>query len=91
MDGEAWSYAARGPWRANDSGTTAQMVLEGLGIGRLNTWVGAPLAAQGLLVEVLAGFVDPQPVPVYAVTAPTRHRLPKIKACLDYWEEWFAR
>jgi DNA-binding transcriptional LysR family regulator len=91
VDGQAWSYAARGRWRANDSGTAAQMVLEGLGIGRLNTWVGEALVAQGLLVEVLAGFIDPQPVPVYAVTAPTRHRLPKIKACLDYWEDWFAR
>jgi DNA-binding transcriptional LysR family regulator len=69
----------------------AQMVLQGLGIGRINTWVGETLVAQGLLVEVLADFVDPQPVPVYAVTAPTRHRLPKIKACLDYWEAWFAR
>ena len=27
----------------------------------------------------------------YAVTAGTRHRLPKIKACLDYWTEWFGR
>jgi DNA-binding transcriptional LysR family regulator len=83
--------AARGQWRANDSGMAAQMVLEGLGIGRLNTWVGEALVAQGLLVPVLAAFIDPQPVPVYAVTAPTRHRLPKIKACLDYWEAWFAR
>ncbi|MEJ8839482.1 LysR family transcriptional regulator [Ramlibacter sp. AN1133] len=91
VDDEAWSYAARGQWRANDSGMAAQMVLQGLGIGRLNTWVGDALVAQGLLVEVLAAFIDPQPVPVYAVTAPTRHRLPKIKACLDYWEEWFAR
>jgi hypothetical protein len=29
-------------------------------------------------------------VPVYAVTAGTRQRLPKIKACLDYWGEWFG-
>jgi DNA-binding transcriptional LysR family regulator len=67
------------------------MVLAGLGIGRLNTWVGDALLAQGQLVKVLEEFTDPQPVPVHAVTAPTRHRLPKINACLDYWEEWFAR
>jgi hypothetical protein len=36
-------------------------------------------------------FVDLRPVPVYAVTGSTRHRLPKIKACLDYWQDWFAR
>jgi hypothetical protein len=25
------------------------------------------------------------------VTAGSRHRLPKIKACVDYWAEWFAQ
>jgi DNA-binding transcriptional LysR family regulator len=91
VDGEAWTFSARGQWRANDTGMAANMVLAGLGIGRLNTLVGDTLAAQGLAVAVLADFIDPQPAAVYAVTAPTRHRLPKIKACLDYWEEWFAR
>jgi hypothetical protein len=41
-------------------------------------------------VPVLAAFVDLQPTPIYAVTASTRQRLPKIKACIDYWAEWFA-
>lgn len=91
VDATASTFAARGRWRANDSGMAATMVLQGLGIGRLNTLVGGTLLAQGLLVPVLPDFIDPQPVPVYAVTAPTRHRLPKIKACVDYWAEWFAR
>ena len=90
VDGEERSFAAQGHWRANDTTMTATMVLQGLGIGRLATLVGETLVDQGLLVPVLAGFVDPRPVPVYAVTAGTRHRLPKIKACLDYWTEWFA-
>jgi hypothetical protein len=34
--------------------------------------------------------VDAQPVPVYAVTATARQRLPKIRACIDYWAEWFG-
>ena len=49
------------------------------------------MVRKGLLVPVLSSQVDPQPVPVYAVTAGARHRLPKIKACLDYWTEWFGR
>ena len=89
--GEARSFAARGQWRANDTNMAATMVLQGLGIGRLATLVGDPLVAQGLLVPVLGAFVDLRPVPVYAVTGGTRHRLPKIKACLDYWGEWFGR
>jgi DNA-binding transcriptional LysR family regulator len=91
VDGHAWSYPAQGHWRANDTNMAAAMVLQGLGIGRIATLVGEPLAAQGLLVPVLPEFVDLRPVPVYAVTGGARHRLPKIKACLDYWAEWFAQ
>lgn len=91
VEGEPRTFAARGHWRANDTNMVASMVLQGLGIGRLATLVGEALRAQGLLVPVLPAFVDLRPVPVYAVTAGARHRLPKIKACLDYWTEWFAR
>lgn len=91
VDGEPWTFAAQGQWRANDTNMAATMVLQGLGIGRLATLVGDTLVQQGLLVPVLADFVDPRPVPVHAVTTGARHRLPKIKACLDYWTEWFGR
>lgn len=91
IDGAPAIFHAEGRWRANDTNTAAAMILQGLGIGRLTTLVGEVLVRQGLLVPVLAELVDPQPVPVYAVTAGDRHRLPKIKACLDYWTEWFAR
>jgi DNA-binding transcriptional LysR family regulator len=90
VDGRSASFAAHGHWRANDTGMAATMILEGLGIGRLTTLVGEPLVRQERLVRVLPEFVDMQTVPVYAVTAGARHRLPKIKACLDYWAEWFA-
>ena len=89
VDGTPQRFAAQGHWRANDTGMAAAMVLEGLGIGRLATLVGDALVKQELLVPVLPAQVDLQPVPVYAVTAGTRQRLPKIKACLDYWAEWF--
>jgi DNA-binding transcriptional LysR family regulator len=89
--GEPWTFPARGRWRANDTNMAASMVLQGLGIGRLATIVGETLRAQGLLVAVLPDYVDLRPVPVYAVTAGARHRLPKIRACLDYWAEWFGR
>jgi DNA-binding transcriptional LysR family regulator len=90
MDGEPFVFAAQGHLRANDTNLAATMVLEGLGIGRLATLVGDALMREGRLVPVLAEFVDLKPVSVYAVTAGTRHRLPKIKACLDYWSEWFG-
>ncbi|HSV34741.1 MAG TPA: LysR family transcriptional regulator [Ramlibacter sp.] len=90
-DGQAFVHEADGHWRANDTNMTATMVLQGLGIGRLATLVGDPLVRQQLLVPVLETFIDLGPVPVYAVTAPGRHRLPKIKACIDYWAEWLGK
>jgi DNA-binding transcriptional LysR family regulator len=91
VKGRPWVYNAEGRWRTNDTNMAATMVLQGLGIGRLATLVGAALVRQKLLVPVLEKFVDAGPVPVYAVTAGARHRLPKIKACIDYWAEWFSK
>ena len=91
IDGEKSALTVDGHWRANDTAMTARMVLEGLGIGRLAVLVGEPLVRAGRLMRVLDGVVDPRPVPIYAVTASARQRLPKIRACIDYWAEWFAR
>ena len=91
VDGAALALPAEGFWRSNDTGLAASMVLQGLGIGRLATMVAEPLVQQQRLVPVLPDFIDPQPVPVYAVIASTRQRLPKIKACIEHWAEWFGR
>ncbi len=91
IDGQSVTLPAQGHWRCNDTGMAASMVLQGLGIGRLATLVAEPLVRQHRLVPVLAAFVDPQPVPIHAVTATARLRLPKIKACIEYWAEWFGR
>jgi DNA-binding transcriptional LysR family regulator len=90
-DGKPFKLAAEGFWRSNDTGLAASMVVQGLGIGRLATVAAEPLVQQKRLVPVLAEFMDDQPVPVYAVIAGARQRLPKIKACIDYWAEWFGR
>ena len=90
VDGRAVKLPVDGHWRTNDTGLAANMVLEGLGIGRLAVLVGEPLLAQGRLVRVLGPFVDAQPVPIYAVTASARQRLPKVKACIEHWAAWFS-
>ena len=89
VDGQPRTFEAVGHWRANDTNMAAAMVLQGLGIGRLATLVGDALVRQQQLVPVLAGCVNVNPSPVYAVTASGRHRLPKIRACIDYWADWF--
>jgi DNA-binding transcriptional LysR family regulator len=91
VDGNPVKLPAEGHWRTNDTGLAANMVLQGLGIGRLATIAAEPLVRQQRLVPVLPTFVDPQPVPIYAVIAGARQRLPKIRACIDYWAEWTGR
>jgi DNA-binding transcriptional LysR family regulator len=90
VNGKRSLFAADGHWRSNDTNTAASMVLAGLGIGRLATLVGDALVREGRLVPVLVPFVALEPVPVYAITAGARHRLPKIRACIDYWAHWFG-
>ena len=90
IDGRPLTLSIEGFWRTNDTGLAANFVLQGLGIGRLATLVAEPLVAQQRLVRVLPDHVDLQPVPIYAVTASARQRLPKIRACIDYWAEWLG-
>jgi DNA-binding transcriptional LysR family regulator len=87
-DGQAFELAIEGFWRTSDTGIAANMVLAGLGIGRLATLVAEPLVAQQRLVPVLAEMIDREAVPICAVTASARQRLPKIRACIDYWAAW---
>jgi DNA-binding transcriptional LysR family regulator len=91
VDGEPRMFDAVGHWRANDTNMAASMVLQGLGIGRLATLVGEALVHEKRLVRVLENYVNLDPSPVFAVTASGRHRLPKIRACIEYWAEWFGR
>lgn len=90
INGQPVVITADGCWRADSTGTTSQLALQGLGIARFAMLAAEPLVRRGLLVPVLPGFVDEQPVPIHAVTLGGRHRLPKIRACIDYWAEWFS-
>ena len=90
VDGEPLTLSMQGHWRCSDTGVVVTMVVQGLGVGRLATLVGEPLVRDGRLVPVLPARVDTQPVPIYAVTAPTRQRLPKIRACIEHWAEWIG-
>jgi DNA-binding transcriptional LysR family regulator len=91
VKGKPHVHLAQGHWRSNDTNVMAGMVLQGLGIGRIVTLAGEPLVREQRLLRVLEPFIDPQAVPVFAVTLAGRHRLPKISACLDWWSEWFGR
>lgn len=88
---EASELTVRGHTRADNSGVVLSLVQHGAGIGRLISIVADPLVATGALVPVLPELAAQAPVPVYAVMLQERHRLPKLRACIDHWAEWLAR
>ncbi len=90
VDGRPLKLAVQGYWRCNDTGLALGMVLQGLGIGRLATVAADPQVRAGALLPVLEACVDRQPVPLHAVMAGGRQCLPKIRACVDYWVDWFG-
>jgi hypothetical protein len=53
--------------------------------------LAAPLIRSGELVPLLQDEIDSQYVPIHALMLQERHRLPKIRACIDYWAQWLGR
>ena len=77
-----------GHTRADSTALLLALVLQGAGIGRIMDLVARPLVHTGQLVPVLhTHFSDPQ-IPIHAVMLKERQRLPKIRACIDYWAQW---
>lgn len=80
----------KGHTRADSTSIVLALALEGIGIARLNELLVSPLVRRGQLRQVLADYTDRERIPVYAVMLQERHRLPKVRACLDYWQDYFA-
>lgn len=91
INGKQVKCLADGHWQSNDTGMAQNLVLQGLGIGRLATIAADRLVLDSRLVPVLAEFVDNSPLPIYGVIASARQRLPKIKACIDFWSAHGAK
>ncbi|MGM9427959.1 LysR family transcriptional regulator [Hydrogenophaga sp. MI9] len=81
-------YVARGHTRSDNTSLTLALVLQGVGIARLNDVASHRHLANGELVAVLDDWFDRSRVPIYAVMLPERHRLPKIRACIEHWSVW---
>ncbi|MBL8309812.1 MAG: LysR family transcriptional regulator [Burkholderiales bacterium] len=90
IDGKPVVRPVHGQLRASSTAITQEMALAGLGICRVHDLIAAPLVRRGELVEVLAPFTDQQVIAVYAMMLPERNRLPKIRACVEFWAEWLA-
>jgi DNA-binding transcriptional LysR family regulator len=92
-----WPLAAGGPGevlqvqghtRSDNSAVIMALARQGVGIARLGDLLARPYVERGELMPVLQGHFADTRVPMYAVMLQERHRLPKIRACIDYWAEW---
>lgn len=81
----------QGDTRTDSSATLLSLVAGGVGISRLMDLVARPMVQAGQLRPVLQGHFDVEAIPVYAVMLRARHRLPKLRACVAYWQEMLVR
>lgn len=84
-------YPARGHTRTDNSALTLALARAGVGMGRVMQVLAAPLIRSGELVPVLQDQLDSQHHPIMAVMLQERQRLPKIRACIDFWAQWLAQ
>jgi DNA-binding transcriptional LysR family regulator len=80
----------QGHTRTDNSAVILSLAQQGVGIARLMDLLAQPLVQSGALVPVLQDHFASSRVPIYAVMLQQRQRLPKIRACIDYWAEWLS-
>ena len=88
--GRGAEMVVKGQTRSDSSAVLLTLVEQGVGIARLNDLLAQPLVARAALVEVLSDYFESAEVPIYAVMLQERHRLPKIRACIDHWAQWLS-
>lgn len=74
----------RGPITSDSAEALRDMALAGLGIIRVSEFMVRDAIAGGRLVSLLAAEHASEEVPVWAITAPGRHRMPRIRAFVDF-------
>ena len=89
--GEGAAYQVDAYTRSDNMALILTLAREGVGVGRLMDLLAAPLIRRGELVPLLQDEIDSQYLPVHALMLQERHRLPKIRACIDYWAQWLGK
>ncbi len=77
-----------GHTRTDNTAVMLALVLHGVGLARLNDVLTRPLIQSGALVPLMQDHLDGSCMPIYAVMLQERQRLPKIRACIDWWAQW---
>jgi len=74
----------------NNADCVFRFALAGMGIGRLNEFIVADALRDGRLVEVLRDFHEPENLSMLVIYPHERHRLPRVRAMIDFLFERFA-
>lgn len=85
------AYSVRAYTRSDNVVLILRLAREGVGVCRVMDLLAAPLIHRGELVPLLQDEIDSQHVPIHALMLQERHRLPKIRACIDYWAQWLGK
>ena len=80
-------FQPRGRLTCDGADTLLEMALAGLGLVRVSDFMLRDAVAAGRLVPVLEEFHASEPVPVWALMAPGRPQVPRIRAFLDFLME----
>ena len=81
----------QGDTRTDNTAVALALAQYGVGIARIVDLAAQPLLRAGALVRVLPAHFATTPVPMYAVMLQERHRLPKVRACIEHWAHWMAQ
>ncbi len=78
------TLGVRGVATTDSAEALRDMALAGLGIIRVSAFIVARDIAEGRLVPLFEELHVSEDVPVWAVTAPGRHRLPRVQVFVDF-------
>ncbi|GAD00871.1 LysR family transcriptional regulator [Agarivorans albus] len=88
-DGQSQSIDVKGNYRVNNSEALREAMLQGLGIGRLPTFVAGPDIVAGRLIKLLNQYQMPNQS-IYAVFSERQFLPAKVRAFVDFAIEHLA-
>ena len=93
-DGERIEVAVKGSFKANDSEALFDVVLAGLGVALLPTWLAGEALRDGRLIRLLPDWtasLAPGDRAIWGVYPPKKILSPKVRVFLDHIEAAFGR
>lgn len=84
-------FMADGHTRSDNTAVVLALALAGAGIARLVDLAAQPAVARGELERLALDDLHSPPVPMFAVMLQERHRLPKIRATVDFLADWMQQ